>query len=227
MQRSRGFVLAPQDQVRVQAALDHLLVGAPSLEMGIDWLEQQTGVRAAIGGSHPGLGTWNALASLGPRQYIEIIAPDPKQGDADTFYVPGLRGFKAPRVATWAVTGQGLGARWRETPPANFTCDPPRSGSRVRPDGSRLAWTLAFPKAKEGGDFGGAVPFFIEWEAESPHPGLDAPAGLGLVGLSIGHPEPEALRDALLTLGLDVPVRGSADPAFQVELQTPGGLVIL
>ena len=84
-------------------ALDHLLIGAPTLEQGIAWLEERTGVRAAPGGSHPGLGTWNALASLGPAQYIEVIAPDPSQPGVATFYAPRLRDLREPRIVTWAA----------------------------------------------------------------------------------------------------------------------------
>ena len=208
-------------------ALDHLLIGAPTLESGIVWLEEKTGVRAAAGGSHPGLGTWNALASIGPRQYIEIIAPDPGQPGVATSYVPGLRDFHEPRIATWAAQASDFASRFAGAMPSGFSCEPGQQGSRVRPDGQRLAWTLAFPKHREHGTFDGALPFFIEWESVQNHPGRTAPQGLRLRALSIRHAEPKALRGALEALGLDCAVVLSSRAAISVELETPKGPVVL
>lgn len=206
-------------------ALDHLLIGAATLESGIGWLEERTGVRAALGGSHPGLGTWNALASLGPRQYIEIIAPDPGQPGVETFYVPGLRAFPAPRVAAWAASVPDLTTRFGSALPSDFSCAPLRQGSRVRPDGTRLAWTLAFPRHLEQGTFEGALPFFIEWESPAHHPGLSTPPGLTLLSLSFEHPEPGALRAALHSLDLSSDIKAALEPRIAVSLATPRGVV--
>src|SRR6187549_3906144 len=168
--------------------LDHLLIGAATLEAGVAWLEARTGICAALGGSHPGLGTWNALASLGPAQYIEIIAPDPAQPGVETVYVPGLRDFPEPRIATWAARGVNL-ATFASSLSPDLSCDPPRHGQRVRTDGTRLSWTLAFPAHRLHGTFGGALPFLIEWDSLETHPGLSTPAGLTLRAMKIGHPE--------------------------------------
>jgi hypothetical protein len=208
-------------------ALDHLLIGAPTLESGIRWLEERTGVRAAAGGSHPGLGTWNALASLGPRQYIEIIAPDPEQAGVDTFYVPGLRDFEAPRVTTWAARGEGLAKRSAASLPGDFSCAAARQGTRLRPDGTRLAWTLLFPRHRRHDLFDGALPFFIEWESHEHHPGNSAPKGLALRALRFSHPEPEALKEGLAALGIDGLVSHVATSSIDVELDTPRGVVLL
>ncbi len=209
------------------SALDHLLIGAPTLEDGIAWFEDRTGVRAAKGGAHPGLGTWNALASLGPAQYVEVIAPDPSQPGVDTFYVPGLHDFKEPRIATWAARTDELRARFTSGLPEGFVCEPARSGSRVRPDGTRLAWSLAFPRDAGRGNFDGAIPFFIQWEAGSPHPGLSAPSGLRLLSMSIGHPSYAELNEALRFLGIEGAVRDDTTPSIQVKLDTPRGVVVL
>ena len=210
-----------------RAALDHLLIGAPTLESGISWLEGRTGVRATVGGSHPGLGTWNALASLGPSQYIEILAPDPAQPGVETFYVPGLRDFEAPRLTTWAAAGVDLTSRFRASLPDDLSCEPARPGARVRPDGTRLAWTLAFPKHRTRGAFDGTLPFLIEWESYEHHPGKSTPPGLTLSALHFDHPEPGPLKQALAALGIDAAVQPAAVAAVRVQLDTPRGPVVL
>lgn len=210
-----------------KSALDHLLLGAPTLESGIAWLAERTGVRAVPGGSHPGLGTWNAIASLGPAQYVEIIAPDPDQEGVETFYVPGLRDFEGPRIATWAARADDLRSRFGESLPPGFTCEPSRSGSRIRPDGSRLAWSLAFPRHIHHGVFSGAWPFFIEWEDAALHPGRSTPAGLGLRAMSIAHPAANVLAAGFQAFGIDPGLIESATARIRVELDTPRGVVVL
>lgn len=209
------------------SALDHLLIGAATIESGIAWLEERTGVRAVLGGSHPGLGTWNALASLGPRQYLEVIAPDPGQPGVETFYVPGLRAFRAPRVATWAAGAVDLTTRFGTSLPSGLSCAPVRQGARIRPDGTRLAWTLAFPREAERGTFDGALPFFIEWDSPAHHPGQSTPKGLSLISLSFEYPEPAALGTALQALDLRSDIAEAPEPRIVATLATPRGVVTL
>ena len=94
--------------VPATSAVDHLLLGVGDLDHGIAWVEKTTGVKAVVGGSHPGVGTRNALVSLGGRRYLEIIAPDP--GQADYKFRIDVRNLADPRLITWALRTHELEA---------------------------------------------------------------------------------------------------------------------
>src|SRR5438874_9945415 len=158
----------------VPGSFDHMLLGCGDLDQGIDFVERRLGVRAGIGGVHPGRGSRNALLSLGERQYLEIIAPDPAQPrSAD---VRQLYKIEAPRLIGWASHVDDMDALARKLTGANVAFEPPKPGSRKRPSGQLLRWKALTLRD----DQGGLLPFFIEWDKESPHPSTDAPGGCRL-----------------------------------------------
>jgi hypothetical protein len=204
--------------------VDHLLLGARDLDEGIAWLERKTGVKASFGGVHPGMGTRNALASLGGRQYIEIIAPDPTQ-TVFNFQID-VRTLLEPRLITWAAaTGDvdGVAAAART---AGFGVFGPRDGSRQRPDGSMLRWRSVGIDARLAHEGVDPVPFFIQWASDSRHPSADAPSGLRLTALELRHPEAAKLQTTLLTLGIDAVVQRAEVAELRATLDTPKGTVV-
>lgn len=51
--------------------IDHLVYATPDLDRGIAEIEKLVGVRATLGGKHPGRGTRNAFIALGPNSFLE------------------------------------------------------------------------------------------------------------------------------------------------------------
>ena len=206
-------------------AVDHLLLGAADLDQGIAWVEKLTGVKAAVGGSHPGGGTRNALASLGGRRYLEIIAPDPLQA-AYNFHID-LRKLSEPRLITWAALTADITATAKRARGAGLQLFGPRDGSRARPDGKLLRWKTLAVLTESGTQGVEPVPFFIEWAGDSPHPSQDSPRGCELRTFEMEHPEPAGVIDVLKKLGIEAKVRGAKEARLRATLKTPKGEVVL
>lgn len=208
-----------------ETAVDHLLLGVADLDQGIAWVEKLTGVKADIGGSHPGRGTRNALASLGGRRYLEIIAPDPRQ-TAYNFLVD-LRKLREPGLITWAALTTDITATAKRAQEAGLKLFGPMDGSRARPDGKLLKWKTLVVQTDFGTQGVEPMPFFIEWVGDSPHPSQDSPRGCELRSFEMEHPEPAGVIDVLKKLGIDAKVRRAKVARLRATLKTPKGEVVL
>jgi hypothetical protein len=222
----RDFVLNKEASGIVVAeaigVLDHLILGIADLNRGIEWMQEMTGVRAAIGGSHPGVGTRNALLSLGNRQYLEIMSIDPAQKQAGTWAVL-VRDLTVPQLIMWAAATNDIAAIFHKAQDAGYEIDGPNAGSRVKPEGGILNWkTLNVIN-----EFSAAIPFFIEWGAGMAHPSEDSPEGCGLQSLEMEHPEPDRVRKMLRALGVEVTVKRGSKARLRAVLRTPRGMVEL
>jgi hypothetical protein len=205
----------------MHTGIDHMVLGIDDLDRGIAWVEQRTGVRAAFGGVHPGRGTRNALLALGPDCYLEIIAPDPQQSSPTWFRQ--ILTMPEPRLIAWAVHTSGLAALAQNAISAGIPIDGPHDGSRSRQDGKMLSWKLF----RLRDDRGGLFPFFIEWGRDAVHPAADAPPGCTLASFHLQSPDAQSLALACQTLGVDVRVESSEEPALFARIASPRGQIEL
>ena len=145
--------------------LDHVVVLVDELSAAIrDYTA--LGFRVTPGGEHKGLGTHNALIPLGDGAYIELIAFKQRSFPAGTMLRKEDRLLKLmtagrtpgeARMLAWETARGGLvdfallpddieadlkGARAR-----GLAMEGPLPGSRLRPDGQRVAWQFGIPAA--------------------------------------------------------------------------------
>jgi hypothetical protein len=203
--------------------VDHLVYTAPRLGDGVEAVERLLGVRPVPGGRHPGFGTHNALASLGPTTYLEIIAPDPG-------LPPPRRGVlffddegEGSRLRTWAFRVEAIDHVAATMKAAGFDLADIGAGRRQAPDGTELTWRLTDPWAPR---MEGALPFLIAW-GDTPHPAEAAPRAGGLLRLTIEHPEPDGVRQALGLLGCEVDVKLAPRFRMVATIETTQGRVEL
>lgn len=201
----------------VPSLLDHILLGCSDLGRGIEFVEEGTGAHAAFGGVHPGAGTQNALLSLGDRRYLEIIALDPTQPEADN--LRRLKTLSEPRLIGWAAHVADIQTLAKSLARSGVVTAGPTPGSRKRPDGRVLHWSVLSLKD----DWQGLLPFFIEWSADSLHPSSDSPKGCSLVRFEATAPDPDAVSKRTELLGLDLSVVQGDKPQLRATVAGPKG----
>jgi hypothetical protein len=202
------------------AAIDHLMWAVPNLAAGVDRLESLTGVRAAAGGTHPGMGTANALLGLGPGVYLEVIGPDPAL-DEPTGFGAILATLVEPELRSWAIRTDDIAGACAALAAAGWPTEP-RAMTRTTPEGTTLAWHVAMVPDRPIGD---RWPFLIDW-GTSPHPSEGAPQGGTLDALTVVDPDAGELARVLRAVSCDIEV-SAGSPALSARLRTARGTVDL
>lgn len=200
----------------VGAGIDHLVLGAADLEAGMREFHALTGVEPVRGGEHPGAGTRNALASLGPGIYIEILAPVP--GVAQNPMLPDLASLDRLTPVMWAVAVDDARAAAERLGAAGYPAWGPVGGSRRLPDGGLLEWqVVVVPFATS------YLPFFIDWSEGSSHPSTTSPGGCSLAEVTVTDPAPEKLARLVEELGLEVTVEQREVAGLSFVIDCPPG----
>ncbi len=180
--------------------LDHLVVGARTLEQGAAFIEDLLGVKPQAGGRHLAMGTHNMVLRLGARAYLEVMAIDP-EGEAparprwfgldDGTIRAQLR--DRPRLLTWAVRTQNIETAVKSGPISPGTVHPVTRGD--------YQWRITIP------DDGalvcdGLMPTLIQWDcAMHPADNLED-RDCDLMKLECFHPAPANIAAAFAALGL-------------------------
>ena len=201
--------------------IDHLIYRAPDLAGAVADLEERLGVRAQAGGQHIGRGTHNALLALGPRTYLEIIAPDPGQPAPSVPRPFGLDGGSRAGLVGWAIACRDIDAAVARACSRGYDPGEVAGMQRATPAGVVLRWQLTLGAAADG-----LVPFLISW-GDTEHPARSAPRGLILESFHLEHPHPASLVPMLTALGADAQIRPAAAPALIARLSGPNGSTVL
>ncbi len=201
--------------------LDHIAIATTDLAQGTAWAEIAFGVPLAPGGEHKEMGTHNRLLSLGAEEYLEVISINPDAPSPDQPRWFDLDNFTGPtRPKTWicrtpdldaaiAAAPKGIGVPW----------------SLARSD---LRWKMAVPVDGKL-PFDGLFPALIEWQGQA-HPATRLPdQDIRLTGLTLAHPEAEALAAALTPLLSDprIEVTHADTPSLNARFTTPDGPLTL
>ncbi|MFN2463938.1 MAG: VOC family protein [Candidatus Dormibacteria bacterium] len=201
--------------------VDHVLIAVGNLDEAAERLREEHGLESVDGGRHPGWGTANRLVPLG-REYLELIGVvDPDEALTHPFgrwmlerVADGDHLLRCClRPSDFEATVQRLG-------------EPPTTGSRKTPEGESVHWRLVGLEAAMSEN----LPFFIEFEPDSPHPATTAvqhPSGaMGIAWVEIGGP-PDRLHEWLGEEVAAVRLVGGAPGVRRLAIIAPEGDIVL
>ena len=210
--------------------LDHIVVGASSLERGAEYVEKTLGVQVPDGGEHAMMGTHNKVMTLGNGVYLEIIAANSKMapperprwfGLDDPSVIASLE--RSPRLLTWAINTTDL---HKLTAESDIVV-----GEIQQAERGDLRWKVAL--TDDGRlSAAGFFPLCIQWLVDFHPSERMADLQCRLLNINIRHRRASWLRKCLESIGADqlVTVEGCED--FEVShlaatIQTPSGECVI
>jgi len=208
------------------SAIDHLVVTAPKLSVGVQYVEQKLGCEMQPGGQHARMGTHNALLKISENCYLEVIAIDPNAPPprrARWFELDALRADDRPRLAAWVVRTNNLRMA-AEVAELDL-------GAVEEMNRGPLEWLITIP-ANGQLPFNGVAPALIQWKCEQHPVTRMAESSISAIQLTGRHPEARQINNLLHRIGFvgDVAIDEPSDGvtvSLSATLQTARGIVTL
>lgn len=204
------------------STLDHIVVTAPTLKSGVEWVRDSLHATPEYGGMHARMGTHNCLLNLGEQTYLEVIAPDPNAPEPDRprwFELDSLDRESPPRLSAWVARTTDVRSTVSASSEPLGAIEPMSRGE--------LSWLISV--TDDGSlPLGGIAPILIEWHTAT-HPSANMrDSDCRLLRLELRHTEVERVDRLLRSIGLEgnVAVKQIADgaaPCIVASIQTAGG----
>jgi hypothetical protein len=209
----------------MRAAIDHLVVTAPSLAAGVEYVNDVLGKTASPGGRHARMGTHNALLKFDDSTYLEILAVDPAArppGHPRWFGLDDLNARSEPALAAWVARVDDIHAALAAI---NIPGDV-KTMSR-----GELEWLIAIPTDGTLAS-AGVMPALIQW-LNDPHPAQQLEdSGCALESLRGYSADGGLVTRAIGKLTLDprwstASATAQEKPGLVASIQTPRGVQVL
>jgi hypothetical protein len=205
----------------LRSHIDHLVVTAPSLESGVEYVREALGVAPQPGGEHARMGTHNCLLKLGETVYLEVLAVNAAAPAPDRprwFQLDEPESVQVPRLMTWVVRTTDIKAALAASPVVSGYVTPMSRGE--------LNWLITIPR-NGSLPLQGVAPTLIQWQGPQPASAL-TDCGCLLQRLEGFHARAEKVRAMLEAIGFQgefsVSTVQSGEPAHLVAyIQTPAG----
>lgn len=204
---------------------DHLVIAVPNLAESVEQYHRLLGAEAVPGGTHPGLGTANALLGLEVESdsrgiYLEILGPDPEQDPA--LAASRLAGITEPTVQRWAIHPadfDGLVASAARSSEPHVDLGEVHDMTRRTPEGTLLDWRLTrrTPLA-----LGGIQPFLIDWK-DSQHPARQTMPVVSLERFWATTADVDTTSRVLRSLGATIEIEAGVTQTLHATLKGIGG----
>jgi hypothetical protein len=230
----------------MKTQIDHLVVVAQTLQLGVQWCEATIGITPGPGGDHALYGTQNRLFKIAtpanPLAYFEIIAinsdakrpanaPSRRWFDMDDEALQAAVAIE-PRLVHFVANTSDIRAALAALKAQGIDRGPAVQASRHSRRGL-LQWQIS---VREDGQrlFNGALPSLIQWgkpDAAEPlrlHPRNNLPrSGVTLQSIAVTHPSAVKLQAAYESIGLTGITVETGPADITATLHTPLGIVKL